>query len=232
MRRSRVVKIIDCPQCGRPFEHTWGRKYCSQSCGVAAYHARQRQARERPCRACGAMFAPYPSAITRGPAGFCSRACYLKVHNLRPMFIEVTCEQCGATYRRTRAALRRTRHTYCSIACAADAIRVPVQPHRDELNRGAAWQKLAERVRERDGRLCRICGKDETENRQRLSVDHVLPWRDMPEIAADESNLVSLCRSCHAKKTARAERRWRHEGDAMELDRYRVQLRTPSQVSA
>jgi 5-methylcytosine-specific restriction protein A len=34
-------------------------------------------------------------------------------------------------------------------------------------------------------------------------VDHILPLRQYPERAFDEANLMSLCRDCHARKSAR-----------------------------
>jgi 5-methylcytosine-specific restriction endonuclease McrA len=52
-----------------------------------------------------------------------------------------------------------------------------------------------EKIRERDGRVCAVCGKSESENRKKLSVHHV----DYNKQNLDESNLISLCISCHVK---------------------------------
>jgi hypothetical protein len=59
----------------------------------------------------------------------------------------------------------------------------------------------------------------EAENGERLSVDHRVPWRYLPERFANHpSNLVSLCRGCHAWKTG-AEGRW-ISGDVQDVKRY------------
>ena len=76
--------------------------------------------------------------------------------------------------------------------------------------RGANWHKQAALARERDGGLCQGCGALCNE---KASVDHIVPFRLTREYGAHESkdpndlhNLISLCRSCHAKKT-QAERK-------------------------
>jgi 5-methylcytosine-specific restriction endonuclease McrA len=92
-------------------------------------------------------------------------------------------------------------------------------------NRGADWNRIAERVRERDGYTCRWCGKTQADNRQKLSIDHVIPWRlfDNKAAANDLSNLIALCRSCHMRKTASFERLMM-QGDFLALEDYRRQV--------
>jgi hypothetical protein len=55
--------------------------------------------------------------------------------------------------------------------------------------------KLKERVRERDGRVCQLCGISENENMRRLSIHHI----DYNKENCSESNLISLCVVCHGK---------------------------------
>ena len=90
------------------------------------------------------------------------------------------------------------------------------------IRRTWAWNRIAARIRDRDNHCCRRCGKTEADNKQKLSVDHVIPWRSFTDKleANAESNLVSLCRSCHQKKTIGAERRWLR-GDALGIQDYR-----------
>ena len=58
---------------------------------------------------------------------------------------------------------------------------------------GSGWTgQLRNRVRERDGKRCRSCGKPQNE-RFKLDVHHL----DETKSKHDVSNLVSLCRSCH-----------------------------------
>lgn len=87
--------------------------------------------------------------------------------------------------------------------------------HRDGENdskRGPRWHARAESIRKRDGYRCRRCGKSQAENKTKLSVDHIIPWRSFADPhegeANDPANLVALCASCHSWKTTTAERAW------------------------
>jgi 5-methylcytosine-specific restriction endonuclease McrA len=97
--------------------------------------------------------------------------------------------------------------------------------------RGPNWRRLAAAIRQRDDYTCRRCGKSQAENGQRLAVDHIMPWRlfdDADKTAAnDPNNLVSLCKSCHAWKTARAERKFLR-GDVIDFREYEKAIRSLS----
>lgn len=66
---------------------------------------------------------------------------------------------------------------------------------RTDLNR-RRWRLLRLRIIERDGHRCTKCGRA-----GRLEVDHIRPVADGGE-AYDESNLRTLCRSCHIERHA------------------------------
>jgi len=59
--------------------------------------------------------------------------------------------------------------------------------------------KLRELIRERDGYKCKLCGMPEAEDIRRLDVHHI----DYNKRNDDPNNLISLCRSCHAKTQTR-----------------------------
>lgn len=65
--------------------------------------------------------------------------------------------------------------------------------------RGSPWQRIRERILDRDDYKCRTCNKPAW----RLEVDHVVPL----EFGGtnDDANLQTLCSGCHIEKT-RAER--------------------------
>lgn len=65
----------------------------------------------------------------------------------------------------------------------------------------ADWRRLRERHLA-DRPLCVACLEDEVVE-VAVEVDHVVPVRRAPERRLDPSNLQSLCRRCHAAKTAR-----------------------------
>jgi len=67
------------------------------------------------------------------------------------------------------------------------------------------WDKIREKVVERDGYECQICGcnneRHQKEYDHSLEVHHIQPARtfDDQEEAHDLSNLMTLCRVCHMK---------------------------------
>ena len=58
----------------------------------------------------------------------------------------------------------------------------------------ARWKKVRAQVRARDGE-CLECG-----DRERLTVDHVIPRAVAPHLAYAPDNLRTLCASCHGRK--------------------------------
>ena len=58
------------------------------------------------------------------------------------------------------------------------------------------WNKtFKEQIRYRDGYKCQICSKPEVECRRKLDIHHI----DYNKSNLAESNLISLCGSCHVK---------------------------------
>ncbi len=201
-------------------------KTCSARCG---YQLRKAASPERVCLRCGKSYRPYPSALARG-SRYCSRDCYIAAVGVRPAMVERTCPQCGAVFKRTQAAIRRVRNAYCGSECrTAASVGEGSTSWRGgtDAYRGRNWDKISEQIRERDGRRCRRCGVHESALKQRLSVDHVIPWRTFTDEAAanDPKNLVSLCRPCHSRK-GRAERLWL-QGDVLDMWRYQLAVAEP-----
>jgi group I intron endonuclease len=54
------------------------------------------------------------------------------------------------------------------------------------------WKKIAQEVRKRDKFICQLCGK-----KNATDVHHIIPRR--VKIDNSSENLITLCRSCHAK---------------------------------
>jgi len=61
-------------------------------------------------------------------------------------------------------------------------------PYAPEFN-----EELRTKIRNRDKRICRHCGKTEEENGVALSVHHI----DYDRMNSEPFNLISLCVSCH-----------------------------------
>lgn len=204
-----------CPVCGKPVgaarRFTATNITCSPECG---YEYRKRRMRmPRPCDHCGREYFPLRKIRLK----YCSKACHVAAMAPRVAFLVLACANCGNSFRRTRAAVRRLKgkHVFCGRACAKTFLVGQNNPlYRGARNgdRGGGWSRRSEAIRQRDGYRCRRCGKAQEENGQKLSVDHVRPWRaykhDEKADANDPDNLVALCRSCHTYKTTVVESAW------------------------
>lgn len=58
------------------------------------------------------------------------------------------------------------------------------------------WRRLRKRIIERDGQICTICGEWGND------VHHKIPPRNNKELFFDESNCITICKSCHRIITA------------------------------
>lgn len=64
------------------------------------------------------------------------------------------------------------------------------------VTRDKRWPALRLAAKRRDRWKCVSCGAAGP-----LEVDHVKPVRNNPELSFELSNLQTLCKSCHARKT-------------------------------
>ncbi len=64
------------------------------------------------------------------------------------------------------------------------------EPYTPEFN-----ENLKEKIRNRDNRLCQLCGKTEKENKRKLAVHHL----DYIKENCNEENLIALCCVCNLK---------------------------------
>jgi len=63
------------------------------------------------------------------------------------------------------------------------------------------FQKLRKRMLKRDNYTCQRCvikfGKRDHSIHEDLQCHHIKSWRDYPELAYDENNLIIVCRDCN-----------------------------------
>ncbi len=81
----------------------------------------------------------------------------------------------------------------------------------DPFYSSQAWRRLRLRKRARDP-LCEDC-LERGVTTPGAEVDHVLDRRDRPDLALSMSNLRTLCKSDHSRKTAKTQAR-RRRGEA------------------
>lgn len=191
----------------------------------------------RKCAHCQEPYLPPYGSRARASNRYCGRRCYYAAVGQRPALVEATCVQCGAKFRRTAAAIKRVKHAFCGNECRI-AFHVgenaPMFRGDKDPNRGAKWNRLADSIRQRDSYSCRRCGRCQNgngRNGEKLSVDHVRPWRAFAdkELANHPDNLVSLCRSCHSYKTSKVERAWL-SGDVVTFKQWVKSLHLPSEA--
>ncbi|HHQ2477321.1 TPA: HNH endonuclease [Bacillus cereus] len=64
------------------------------------------------------------------------------------------------------------------------------------------FQKLRKRILKRDNYTCQRCikfGRHDESIHENLQCHHIKSWRDFPELAYDENNLIIVCRDCNLK---------------------------------
>lgn len=64
--------------------------------------------------------------------------------------------------------------------------------------KSSQWAKTREIILTRDNYLCQNCLKNNRIKKADV-VHHIKELRDYPELAFDESNLVSWCHTCHTR---------------------------------
>jgi 5-methylcytosine-specific restriction enzyme A len=68
----------------------------------------------------------------------------------------------------------------------------------------SAWQRLrALKIQETP--WCELCALTSPQPVPATDVDHIRPRHSHPRLKLEMSNLQSLCKSCHSKKTARGD---------------------------
>jgi hypothetical protein len=200
-KKANNPKRKACAVCSTAF-YARGSKTCSMACKLE-YGRRKRR------RICPQCRAEYDSGFSR--VKFCSRKCAVLNQTLNPMTFD--CLQCGK-HVVTRTVTSRPRK-FCSRECGVIYHKehdTQGRGYERRAYRGANWPAQSKLARERDGFIC-ACGN--VPKGEKLSVDHIIPFglvKTFKEKRGDYIdpnelvNLISLCRSCHGKKT-QAERK-------------------------
>ena len=171
----------------------------------------------KACVVCGKQFAmrdndtlsSYRKRSTCSPECSCERRVRFgqsKAITLKPKW----CPICGVQYERGErecAGSFRKRAT-CSMECGVEyrrRARIKLvdrkHPYPPEWNR-----ELRDRIRDRDGRQCRICGATRKKGERDLHIHHI----DWNKANYSEDNLITLCRPCHGAVHRKKERAvWR-----------------------
>jgi 5-methylcytosine-specific restriction endonuclease McrA len=150
------------------------------------------------CVHCGIYFEHYACS----PRTFCSRWCF----NDRPSRRIKACPVCTRTFLAPSVNVKK----YCCRECYYKSKRKSLRKNERKFLR---WTSLTRRIRRRDSWSCVACGALNRTGRL-FSVDHIIPYVTVKRttIGPDHpDNLMTLCQSCHNRKTL-AEQLFFHTG--------------------
>lgn len=180
----------------RKFSESFKRQYVREN------HPRWRGADlNSSCDACGKTFRKrYENSGTR----FCSKDCMTKVASGPAHWnwqggitkLEFDCALCGVPV--VRQGVSKSKEHFCSD-CKGKAYIGERSPrwagaHAHWRDYPEGWNgALKEKIRERDGFACRLCGTPQASLQRKLDVHHI----DKNKQNIAEDNLVSLCGPCH-----------------------------------
>ena len=147
----------------------------------------------KECKYCNEEFTVQPHRLKAGKGKYCSTKCaYLG----RRKIIKVICETCRKEFKRQSS--RIIGHVYCSHKYSEPAKTSVNHPNWKGGYSGYGTgftKRLKEQIRKRDNYTCQECNYPEEELEEMLSIHHI----DYSKNNHNIDNLISLCRSCHAK---------------------------------
>jgi hypothetical protein len=216
---GRSDKIeLECNNCGRlykAFKSQKGKKFCSNKCKCeylsGPNHPSFKSKIEKHCMGCGKK---YYADESRKNSKYCSLKCAHKAligllkGSKSPVYsrVKAVCPVCRKEFTVKKSQAERCADNCCSRECA---ISWSIETNKFARENNSAWEggisflpyppdfneRLKEKIRERDGRVCQLCGISEEEKGKKQSVHHI----DYDKNNCDEENLIALCHDCHIK---------------------------------
>lgn len=211
-RKTRIPTEYICETCHQKFIKISYRKhrFCSSRCRALA---KGKHLVKHICEWCGKEFERHACRQGR----FCSVQCNSEFGARQPrpnarrpetMHIERICLECGNKYYTTKVQIEKRGSNYCSRKCMGDAQSRNMMGEKHPRwkgcppnTRGQNWDKITRFVRKRDNNTCQICGRKRRKNARNFDVHHIIPYRLFAydyEKSNAYSNLILLCRNCHA----------------------------------
>jgi len=177
---------------------------------------------EKSCDECGVAIEVNKYYLDKQNNFFCSHSCHTEYQLVYDRYGE--CEWCGDEFELQPRQRRGLNTLLCSDECSRSWMSKnrsgeenPMWRGGKEKYYGANWLQSRRKVLERDDKECQFCGKTREEHYesygQDLDVHHIKPIREFDgdyETANKQSNLITLCRSCHTEAE-------HHDLDAAEL---------------
>lgn len=207
--RDYQSTAIKCPECGNEYDTEtgmkkhYGRQHEGSLAGVAV-----------KCDWCGDTFRKKKSNVHN--TNFCCKEHHAEwqsenitgeLTNLWEGGPEtVSCDWCEKEFERKPSHVRE--NVFCSQECHGKWQSENLNGQDNHAWNGGVdtyralraqlpgnWDKIKERVRERDAYECQMCGADQSDLSRALDVHHIVPI--MSGGTHGEWNLISLCLDCH-----------------------------------
>lgn len=205
----------NCEICGGDFIciPSKPKRFCSAKCANSRQQKDEAKHALFTCKRCGKVFEEY---AYRSPS-FCSNQCRSEYAARQPKpkarkplnRITLNCKVCGKEYQTSIHQIRLRGGTCCSRECVnilqSQLKRADGNPNYRGgavRHRGANWGRQSRAALKRDGYRCQICNKRLGRKGYDYGVHHIIPYREFDgdfESANQLTNLITLCRSCHAK---------------------------------
>lgn len=212
--KEKEVKLSDLKRrehifCNRECYFNWREKTGYQK-GKRNWKYSGGKIIKKTCEFCGTEFSIYPSHPKHHKARFCSHTCYdawRKEDLVKQTHIEVDCEICTKKTLIRKYRFVKDRKYTCSKKCEYILkSKVRVGSGNPNWHNGVSFEPyplsfnhiFKERIRERDSRVCQLCGMPEEENGKLLSVHHI----DYNKENLDPFNHISLCEKDHLRTNA------------------------------
>lgn len=211
-------KFVNCPGCGVSFRRREGKKqkYCTAICGFKNRSRPQRDPSKTKTFTCIVCDKSFETWAYRNPT-CCSRKCASTLSKDIPkptkrkpeIHIVLICVTCGKEYRTNTHHVRLRGSAYCSRKCMGEAKSQTMKAAGNPNYRGGTityrggnWGKQKRAALERDGYCCQICRKKVGRKNWDYGIHHIVPYREFNgdyKSANQLANLITLCRSCHAR---------------------------------
>lgn len=199
------ARTLRCKRCGQEFScRNRRREFCSRTC-KSFCNLTNRLPRQRKCK-CGRIFRQ-----TKPRVRMCEE-CWREYERQRwrkrrqqddrskrsYTLYDFICEFCAKVFKTRNKSAR-----FCSLVCSQKGRRGKNHhAYRGILpRRGSTWKDSAALTRKQDDNICQACG---ARGSRPSPVDHIFPLRLMEQwglTGHPQWNNVTLCVSCHGKKT-------------------------------
>jgi len=228
---DRATQIVECRNCSEMVEkqncriERYDNVFCSTQCqnewqsdNMSGADSPLYKRKHTECDECGSGMEVQPHRLKNRYNNFCSRECYSRyrsqnyVRGGNPRWqggsVDVECSICKSEFTVERSHYNAVERHVCSKGCMSELLSNDFRGENHPLWKGGHdpyygpdWDSIRDKVRDRDGYACQICGVDEKDLHRGLDVHHIIPKRKFDNVEESNrlNNLISLCNSCHKR---------------------------------